>query len=387
MPDPRLSEILKTVNGRVLDRSIRHAVFLERLKTGEVNRIMGFLNSKVFPDVVWRTFNGLSNISTFHAGTVTTKRYLDLVSGISGIIRSGYRQMNGNLAGSLQDIAISEAQWLTSMMQSALPVEIEFVVPAPSILKKLVKSPLRVDRDKFLALNEWVDDLGRAMHRQVAGVIRSGIVEGQGIDRIVRRLRGTLASGFTDGVLEIGRRQAETVVRTSVQSVLNAANDAVYADNTDVIKGVQWMSTLDARTTDICASLDGQTFNVGEGPRPPMHYQCRSRTVPVMKSWKELGIDLKEPPRGPRAAKFYPEGADVSTRRRAIKNAMRGEVPGGMTYGSWLKQQPVDVQNQILGVGRAKLFRRGKVSLDRFVTKDYKPLTLKELEALEASMN
>jgi hypothetical protein len=57
----------------------------------------------------------------------------------------------------------------------------------------------------------------------------------------------------------------------------------------------------------------------------------------VVKSWKELGIDIAE--------------MDASTRA-----SMDGQVPEDTKYGDWLKRQSKARQDEVLGPVRAKLF-------------------------------
>src|SRR3546814_15905752 len=52
--------------------------------------------------------------------------------------------------------------------------------------------------------------------------------------------------------------------------------------NADLVKRYRWVSTLDDRTSEICQSLDGTEWPVGEGPLPPILPNCRSRIVPVL---------------------------------------------------------------------------------------------------------
>ena len=68
-------------------------------------------------------------------------------------------------------------------------------------------------------------------------------------------------------------------MRTSVNHVAMSAREALYAANSEIIKGVQWVSVLDSRVTLICATFDGEVFEIGTGQRPPAHYSCRSVTT------------------------------------------------------------------------------------------------------------
>jgi hypothetical protein len=54
-----------------------------------------------------------------------------------------------------------------------------------------------------------------------------------------------------------------------------------------------------------------------------------------------------------------------------------------ITYPDWLRKQPVKFQNEVLGPGRAKLWRQGKVSAGDFVDRSGKVLTIEQLRKLE----
>lgn len=81
----------------------------------------------------------------------------------------------------------------------------------------------------------------------------------------------------------------------------------------------------------------------------------------VLKNADELGLD------------DLPEGTRAS---------IDGKVPASLSYGEWLKKQPVDVQNIVLGVSKAKLFRAG-VPIERFTDSNLQPLTLDQLRQTE----
>ena len=93
-------------------------------------------------------------------------------------------------------------------------------------------------------------------------------------------------------------------------------------------------------------------------------HNCRSTTTPVLKSWKELGIDLEEAPEGTRAS-------------------LNGQVPASLTYSDFLRKQPVAFQDEFLGRTAGRLFRRGKLPLDRFVDRRGNQLSLDQLRQRE----
>lgn len=67
-----------------------------------------------------------------------------------------------------------------------------------------------------------------------------------------------------------------TLVRTAVQSVSGSA----FANALGKGLWYVWISILDSRTSDICRSLSRRVFQVGKGPLPPAHANCRSTVAP-----------------------------------------------------------------------------------------------------------
>ena len=149
-----------------------------------------------------------------------------------------------------------------------------------------------------------------------------------------------------------------------MQHVANTARVETMKANEDIVKGYRWVSTLDGRTSEVCRSLDGKQFDIGKGPIPPAHPNCRSTTVPVLKSWRELGLDIDEMAPGQRASQD-------------------GPVSSTLTYYDWLKRQPASFVEEALGKTRAALFLKGGLSADEFarlqLNRNFEPLTLAEL--------
>jgi hypothetical protein len=70
--------------------------------------------------------------------------------------------------------------------------------------------------------------------------------------------------------------------------------------------------------------------------------------------------------------------AAITGKRRAWADANIGQVPARTNYDDWLRKQPKSFQAEVLGPGRAKLFREG-MKLDKFVDRDGGELTLSQL--------
>ena len=170
----------------------------------------------------------------------------------------------------------------------------------------------------------------------ITSQVRIGITEGESMSKIGRRLRGRLQFGANQEMTakaqrlaggtgtKLANNQVMAVVRTTVNQVQNAASQSVYQANSDITAKYQYVATLDSRTSLICASLDGQTFEYNKGPIPPQHFNCRSTTVPV------LDDDELE--------KKFPDTRPSAT----------GRVPQNTNYGTWLKDNPA-IQTKTLG--------------------------------------
>lgn len=341
-----------TVNEILLSRSILHATFVERFKDSITRDVTKLLNSEVIPAL-------LQQISNTRLTVKARRRLNNLLLTTKGIVTAGFKDITSATTDLLKEFSVSEAVFQQRLLKQAMPIGFDFDLPSPAILRSIVTSqPMRGE-----ILKDWFLKQSRVMQSRIEQQIRIGLAAGETTQQISQRFRG-LASVFN-----ADRRGTQAIVRTAVNHVTTQAKEEVYKENTDVIKGVQWISTLDSKTTDICAGLDGQTFPVGEGQRPPAHFACRSTTAPITKSFEEIGI---------RGLKEIPEGSRASQSAR-----FTGQVPARQTYGTWLKKQPVQVQNKVLGVGRAKLFRSGKVKIDKFTTSQQRSITLKELQKKE----
>ena len=63
-----------------------------------------------------------------------------------------------------------------------------------------------------------------------------------------------------------------------------------------------------------------------------------------------------------------------------ITRASMGGPTSYRTYQSWLRDQPSEVQDSMLGAARGKLFRAGEASLKDLLARDGTVLTLSQLE-------
>ncbi|MGI0119695.1 minor capsid protein [Zooshikella sp. RANM57] len=355
------------MNNPLFNIAVRNQVFLEGLKSNEVNQFVAFLK-RIDKEIKHRlTENDLATFSR-----TRLEKLLKEVDKALAIIYSDYFDF---LAGSLIEIAEYQAELEGKALESAvtdsaidlpdIPREFESVVPSSLHLRAAVlSSPLSVrGPDGGKLLEPFIKDWKKIERQRVVGAIRQGFFEGQTNFDIIRNIRGTRANNYRDGLLAISKRNAEAVTRTAIQHVASVARFETWKSNDDIVEGYQWVSTLDSRTTPQCRSLDGQVFELGKGPKPPIHIRCRSTTIAKLRD----------------EFSFLSEG-----RTRASIN---GPVDGKVNYYEWLKTESVAFQNHALGPKWAKLFRDGGLSAKRFaelsLDRNFKPITLEEAKKLE----
>ena len=341
---------------QLIEQSTRHQVFLERVKSGEVNQFASFLKE---------TDRSLRyRLSGADLTDYSRQRLERLIVGINGDLDAIYTRYWDDLSGSLIDIAEYEAEFESRSLNAVLD-NFETTIPAPEQIRAAIFSaPLSVrGTDGGKLLEPFIKDWSANEVKRVSGAVRQGVFEGQTTSQILQVVRGTRANKFRDGLLNVTNRGAEAIVRTAVQHAASISRQETWKQNSNVVKGVRWVSTLDGRTTQICRSLDGTIYPIGKGPRPPIHIRCRSTTA------AELDARFN----------FLKEGATRSSKD--------GYVSANLGYYEWLKQQPARFQQEAIGKTRAKLLRNGGLSAERFAElnlgKNFQPLTLKDMKRLE----
>tara|TARA_R100001530_G_scaffold42175_3_gene32119 strand:- start:635 stop:2413 length:1779 start_codon:yes stop_codon:yes gene_type:complete len=339
-----------------IDVAIRRQALLERLKSGQVR---DFVAS--FRDVealIRSAFGSLED----DIGEATTSEVNALIRQLRDDQGTIFRAaVQSHLREGVKIAALTHSQELLDL---AATVDLRGTkldkFTSKALFAKVIKRPLTTEGH---LLKPWLDDWSTKEVNRVSGIVRTGHAQGKTNKELIRELVGTRANRFKDGALEISRRNAETVVRTSVQHVASSARQETWEANRDVVDRYQFVATLDGKTSKPCRTLDGQKFDFGKGPIPPIHPRCRSTTIPVL------------------AQEF-----DFLSKGRT-RSSETGPVDAENGYYDWLKDQPPGVQDTILGEKRGKLFRDGGMSPKRFrdlqFDRNFEPLTLEEMRELE----
>lgn len=355
---------MASVNEILRDMQIDYASSLNQYSDSVVSKMIALLNradAALFKNLV----DKLANMSPAQFTMERLDRVLDSVRNIS---KAAYGVMHQDLSDELRDFTEFEIAFQRDLLTKTLPqalsvVEVDVVQVHAAAMARPFQGNL---------LKGFIADLDAAKAKLIRTSIADGYVQNKTTEEIIREVRGTRAMGYTDGILEITRRNADAVVRTAISHVSAFAQQEVYNANEDLIKGYVWVATLDLRTTSECRARDGKEYDkkfrpVGHslpwGAGPGLfHWRCRSRRSPVTKSWRDLGVDIDE---------FTPSD----------RASMDGQVPADTTYEEWLKAQSAERQDQVLGPTRAKAFRAGDLTFKDMYNARGEELTLAELRA------
>lgn len=330
---------------------------LERLKAGNIKNIDVFLRQAA--DAI-RAQLAKGELTEYSQGRLDAQ-LAAIRDDLSKAYGDAAKQIDLDLREYSQYAGDAEVRAMEAIVRPGL----ELAAPSPAqIYTAAYAKPL--GSGKYAAMmRPLIDGWASGAVDRAENVLRLGYFQGKTNQQITQELIGTKARQYQDGVIAVSRRGAEAVVRTSMQHMAGQAREAFIQANSDIIAKVEWVSTLDDRTTIQCQALDGQEFPLDSGPRPPLHINCRSAVVPVL-------------------ANKYLRDTLSQGRTRASAD---GPVSAGQTYYEWLKGQPASFQDEALGKTRAELFRDGGLTSQRFAElqlgKNFEPLTLDEMRRLE----
>jgi SPP1 gp7 family putative phage head morphogenesis protein len=339
----------RSANVTLRDAQIDHAVDLRAYSDNVVRRIISILNradAALFTELV-------KKLETLSPERFTVKRLEVMLEGVRDLNHKMYADVDDALRTEIKGLTSIELQFQEGMLARNTPPSIEIArVDINQVYAGAMSRPFQ-----GALLSEFLKDQEESKAKLIRRTIADGYVQNKTTDQIVRELRGTRENKYRDGALEVTRREAQAVVRTALSHTSQFAKDRVTKANEDIIKGLQWLSTLDNRTTPECQMRDGKLYTLerqpidheypwGAGPGR-LHWQCRSTYVMLTKSWEELG-----------------SVADIEEFEPAERSSMDGQVPAKTDYEEWLSNQSEKRQVQVLGETRAKLFNEGNLSLE-----------------------
>ena len=348
---------MATANEKLLDNTVNHSIDIQRFGNGVVRRMLAILNkadAKLTDELI-------SALERMTPENFTVQRLDALLKEVRALNGKAYTSVRTGLEVDLLDLVKSEADYQADLFKDVLPVNVSVAKIDPEVVYTAAMArPFQVSRDRAVPLNEYLTGLSNDRAAKIRDAVRLGYLNSETTSQIVRTIRGTKTQNYADGLMQGPRYHVEGMVRTAINHMSNFTAQRFYEANDSILKGWRFVATLDGRTSITCSALSGNMYPIGSGPMPPRHISCRSASVPVVKSWRELGVDLDEIPVGTRAS-------------------LDGQISSDITFTDWLKRKPASFQDEILGATRGKLFRANEITLDKFANNKGKVYSIQEL--------
>lgn len=394
-PKKQLPGGVLTANEEFFDALVRHQIGLLRL-TGSIKKDVTALLDATEQDIADKIRTRLRR----HKGLDTpasVARLETLLKSIRATRLTAWKQVTELWVRELRMLAGAEPGFIDGALKTTSPVILETTLPSSALLRSIVTT--RPFQGK--TLRQWARNVSRADLTRIENEIKTGMVLGESSDAIARRVVGTAARAGRDGTTAITRRQAAAITRTAVIAISNQSKREFYRGNEALFRQELYVATLDNRTTPICQSLDGRKFPIAEPPYPPLHMQCRSLRVAVMDG-DVLGIRPAKASSEKLLLKEFTKREKLGTiskrdglprgtkgkfdefKRKRVRE-LTGRVPAKVAYQEWLGRQSVAFQNDVLGVTKGKLFRKGGLKLTKFVNRAGDELPLSALARTEAA--
>lgn len=338
-----------STEGFLIDASVRRQVFIERFTNGRI-----FELEKIVQAMSEAINGALVNTDLDNPVEV------DLVlRRIDGIISDSMSDIGGSIISAVEGVTEAELEFLEKLLGQTL--EIQPLMPTFAMVEAAIYGQVLASLapDESLTLSEALQQFDSNKHREIKRIIDEGLMAGRTVTDITDKIHHITETRQ--------KHQVRSLVRTAINHASNMVSRAAYRENSGVISGYQWVSTLDSRTTLICAGRDGRTYALGSNIYPPAHWGCRSRTIPLIADeYDKDGLKGTRPQKGDKV----------------------GFVSAGTDFDSWLRKQSASFQDEYFsqftnGEELAKLFRQGKMPVQKFRNELGKQYTLDELRALD----
>jgi hypothetical protein len=347
---------MPSINGNLLDKIIRFQVDLRRMEAGTRKKAFETLQSlqKELIQELSRP-DDLSSLPKY--------KIAEILSNISPILIEHYSQIDVDVQADITGVAKLEVKEAARALKSTVFINTDVNTPTRAVIDRL-SNPLVMGGP----MSGWWNRQRDTLKFKFGNEVRQGILLGETNQQIIQRIIGR---GDMPGIMRIARSDAAALVHTSVHQVANDARQAVYDQNDDIIKSFVWFTALDSHVCKLCMGRSGLKWRNNEDKTPinhpipfqvpPIHYNDRCVLLPETLTFEEMGIDLPEMPASTRASSF-------------------GQVDANITFDQYLSRLPKTTQNEMLGVGRAELWRDGKISLSQLLDGQGRELTLQQLE-------
>lgn len=241
-------------------------------------------------------------------------------------------------------------------LQSELPVIAEIVAAnilvdsftkvSTSVIDYITSNKLEV---QGYSADELFKSIADNHARQLRALVGSGVAQGKTANTIVNELIQKHS--------QLSKAQLRTAIFTTIAEAraYTSYNAFDGMQKSGVIKGYEYVATLDGRTTEYCRDHDGRRYYkpIGEiQNKINVHFNCRSRFIPFTESTKK----------DTRASQF-------------------GQVPDE-PYSKWFSKQDENFQRKVLGSKKFNAYKKGSYKIGGLPDIKGQKLDLDEISSL-----
>lgn len=296
----------------------------------------------------WPTPYELTRLDRLTAATARTQAALSTLTATASVTAgAGVAQVVAATAAA--EPAIMAAQLPAGLAADGLRAYAAKILPTA-----LEAITMRAQQQIHQALWPLTPAAVDAMRRRLV----TGIATGDNPRTAARQMVADVQGAFNGGLT-----RAMTLARTEMLDAYRDTSQYAHEANADVLSSWRWLASLGTRCCPGCWAMHGTEWPVSQ-PGPWDHQSGRCARMPVVKPWRELGIDIDEPDDD-----FFPK---APARFAAL--------------------DPVD-QLAVMGPRRLALLRSGRITLADLATKrltpawrpSYVPMPVRQLERIASS--
>ncbi len=192
-------------------------------------------------------------IASGKGSALKTQKYSMMLNEATATIDQTYKALGNNHVRKLEQLVGIEWDAANAMINKSVGVELVTGSIPTKLLEAAVNGPVILGHSS----KEWWAGQSSDLRRQFTAQMGMGTLLGESVPDLVKRIQGAgiiikPAPGSPPGIMKQARRNAEALVRSSVQSTSNHARLESFKAKPNIVKGIQWLATLDSRTTIIC---------------------------------------------------------------------------------------------------------------------------------------
>jgi hypothetical protein len=334
---------MPSINEELQDALIEHQINLTRVEQGQIRELNKTMNESL-PELIGVLALWLDSARKGQQLTVLQERqFVQLERNLAKVRLPAMKNARTLYVSQLYWLIEHEIEFMDGLLRELTDSKLKYKIPNIDRLSERLTTKASY---QGATVEQWFNNLAENDLKRMVVTIRAGVTSQLSDTDIIRSIRGSRALGFTDGTINTTANDTARMVRTITNGTVNDSRGAYAVSNKGLFKEERYTAVLDGKTSVICINLDGTIVTLGGQPRPPQHYYCRSFMVPIL-----------------------PENI--------------GGASTMIKYPAWLKRQPAQKQNEVLGKTKAKMWRKGEVEIDQFVDSSGKILTIDQLKKLE----